>query len=436
MPPRISRDEHDRRAAAAGIVWIETPASNSTKTPARCLTCDWEWDVLPSSIQQGHGCPSCAGKVVQPGEWDQRARLCGYQWLEPKISDANIPIHARCLTCAHEWRARPAHALRGVGCPRCGVAAVAEKLRAPKAVRDEQAAAIGAEWLEPVMSAGTKARIRCLACGTEWLAIPNEVKAGTGCAACSRRAGGSTFRVPDAELQERAASANVEWLSPPRSNDSPTPARCITCGHHWSPRPAYLASGTGCPRCGERRAGDKMLASTIARQHEAAAVGIEYLEKPVGAHFPVAVRCLADHCGHRWTARPGNIAKGHGCPACSPRGFAPALPALVYLLRHEQGTLMKVGVTEARTDTRLRLHGRRGWERIATWPVPFGRDALAIEKAVVGWWRAAGANPCTREDVPDGQGWTEAVHITAAADEPRTIAYIEELVAEVGGGAV
>lgn len=57
-----------------------------------------------------------------------------------------------------------------------------------------------------------------------------------------------------------------------------------------------------------------------------------------------------------------------------------------------------------------------------------------IEDRVVAWWQECGATRCTRDEVPDGHGGTEAVHITAAADEPRTIAYIKELVAEVGGG--
>ena len=51
--------------------------------------------------------------------------------------------------------------------------------------------------------------------------------------------------------------------------------------------------------------------------------------------------------------------------------------------------------------------------------------------------KGAGMNAECRmsnDELPDGHGWTEAVHITAAADEPATIAYIEELVAEVGGG--
>ena len=95
---------------------------------------------------------------------------------------------------------------------------------------------------------------------------------------------------------------------------------------------------------------------------------------------------------------------------------------------------MKVGITKADSTSRLSKHISRGWDRMATWPVPFGRDALAIEAAVVEWWRASGARACTRDEVPKGDGWTEAVHITAAADEPRTIAYIEDLVAEVGGG--
>jgi hypothetical protein len=106
----------------------------------------------------------------------------------------------------------------------------------------------------------------------------------------------------------------------------------------------------------------------------------------------------------------------------------------VYLIRHDLGPYMKVGITGADPTKRLNGWTDLGWDVLATWPIPIGRDAAAIERNVIEWWTESSATRCKRDELPEGQGWTEAVHISAAADVPRTIAYIEELVAEVGGG--
>ena len=50
------------------------------------------------------------------------------------------------------------------------------------------------------------------------------------------------------------------------------------------------------------------------------------------------------------------------------------------------------------------------------------------------WWEDRGAVPCEPEDVPAGDGYTEAVFVTAAAEESATLAYIAEQVEQVGGG--
>jgi len=94
---------------------------------------------------------------------------------------------------------------------------------------------------------------------------------------------------------------------------------------------------------------------------------------------------------------------------------------------------MKVGITGGDPSTRLTVHGRRGWEILGTWPIPVGRDAASIERRVVAWWRERGATRCVRDEVPGGDGHTESVHVDRV-DEPTTIAYIDALVAEVGGG--
>ena len=63
MPPRVSREEWDRRAAAVGIEWVgDEPIYSHTKHAARCLSCGHEWFGSPKQIAKGQGCPSCANQ--------------------------------------------------------------------------------------------------------------------------------------------------------------------------------------------------------------------------------------------------------------------------------------------------------------------------------------------------------------------------------------
>ncbi len=116
---RITQDEWDRRAAAAGVKWLEPVRNNHTPTPARCLTCGHVWSPWPTGVQQGHGCPGCAGSApLSQNVWDRRAAGVGIEWLEPVRKNHN-PTSARCLTCGHEWLSRPANVQQGHGCPGC-----------------------------------------------------------------------------------------------------------------------------------------------------------------------------------------------------------------------------------------------------------------------------------------------------------------------------
>ncbi len=56
-------------------------------------------------------------------------------------------------------------------------------------------------------------------------------------------------RITQAEWNRRAAAAGREWLEEIQSSRTPTPARCLPCGHAWSPWPANVEQGHGCPGC-------------------------------------------------------------------------------------------------------------------------------------------------------------------------------------------
>ena len=206
------------------------------------------------------------------------------------------------------------------------------------------------------------------------------------------------------------------------------PARCLKCGYEWDAWPSSVAQGSGCPSCGG--------VAPVSRDEwdrRAAAAGIEWITgPPKGTTHRAPARCLT--CGYEYEPTGMNVSNGAGCAACAQKGFDPAAPGTVYLIRHDDGPYIKVGITGPDPSRRLTSHGLNGWEVLGTWPIPVGRDAEVIERAVIAWWKQSGATRCKRDELPEGQGWTEAVHITEAADEPRTLAYIEELVAEVGGG--
>lgn len=488
MPPRVSRQEWDRRAAAVGIEWVgEEPILARSRHDARCTTCGHSWAVLPGHVQSGQGCPSCAfhaprGPRVRREDWDHRAAAVGIEWVGDDPILAGSKHDARCTTCGYEWSVKPSHINDGQGCPSC-----AGRISPSREEWDRRALRAGVEWVgdDPLMS-GTKHRARCLACGHEWDAWTHAVARGSGCRECAHVA----HRTPREEWDRRAGAVGLEW-----TGDTPIlargqhPARCLTCSHEWDASVDSISNESGCPACAgvlkvtddewDRRAaavGNMWLRYPTGAQgrgalrclscsHEwetsaqsvsmgsrcpacagnapvsreewkrrAAAVRIEWIAEPPTS-YEGSARALCLKCGHEYGASAASVSASRGCAACAPYGFDPSMPAVVYLLRHDHGPLMKVGVTRAGSVHRLSLHGGRGWEQIATWPVPLGRDALAIEKSVLEWWSASGARQCRREDVPGGDGWTEAVHIGTSADEPRTIAFIEERVTAVGGGS-
>ncbi len=119
---QVGEAEWDRRAHAVGVEWAGAYHGAATKRAARCLTCAHEWAVLPLNIYKGSGCPRCAaqrqGRRVNPAEWDRRAADAGLEWLEPHVR-ADVRRLARCLSCGFEYTPWPDHVRKGIGCPRC-----------------------------------------------------------------------------------------------------------------------------------------------------------------------------------------------------------------------------------------------------------------------------------------------------------------------------
>ena len=116
---RITQEEWDERAAALNLKWLEPVRAAKYQSRARCLVCGWERMVSANSVQRGlAGCPNCSGKIVSQETWDERAALSRVKWLEP-VGNNSTPKKAQCLVCAFEWKPRPSAIQNGQGCPKC-----------------------------------------------------------------------------------------------------------------------------------------------------------------------------------------------------------------------------------------------------------------------------------------------------------------------------
>lgn len=123
---------------------------------------------------------------------------------------------------------------------------------------------------------------------------------------------GNRERPSQAEWDRRAAAVGLAWTEPVRRNSDPTAARCLTCGYEWRPRPGNVHTGRACPQCG-----GNLPLTPDEWDERAKAASVAWLTPVLNKRQPTPARCL--RCGHKWSAWPDNVAKGHGCPDCAGR---------------------------------------------------------------------------------------------------------------------
>ena len=96
---------------------IEEYISDSVNIIHECIN-GHTWNVRPSSIVSGTGCPHCKGTIARtPEQYECLLISRGIKPLSP-YKNANHNIEHLC-TNGHVWSARPSSILSGSGCPAC-----------------------------------------------------------------------------------------------------------------------------------------------------------------------------------------------------------------------------------------------------------------------------------------------------------------------------
>jgi hypothetical protein len=172
-------DDYSALAEQRGFRWLgpEVP-NNQTKTVWQCQE-GHRWEACYGSVQQGRGCPVCAGLIPKaPADYVTLARERGLRWLGPEVPSTRTKTTWQCAQ-GHQWEARYGSIQQGQGCPVC--AGVAPKTSAEYHALAEQR---GFRWLGPeVPNCHTKTTWQCEK-GHKWEAEFNSIQAGTGCPIC------------------------------------------------------------------------------------------------------------------------------------------------------------------------------------------------------------------------------------------------------------
>jgi hypothetical protein len=205
--------------------------------------------------------------------------------------------------------------------------------------------------------------------------------------------------------------------------------------HKYTSNGAKRLAGNGCPYC----SGHQVLEGFNDLQTKSPSLATEWDSTRNGLLTPKSVTvasqkkiwwvCSKDST-HNWRATP-STRQWSGCPGCSPSGFNPTLPAILYYLEHPDLMASKVGITAA-GSSRVHIFSRAGWVQIRTWEFDVGLHALDVETLFFRWLRKDMGMPpyLSKAEMPNTGGNSETFALDRFSRE-EVMKKIEDLIAIV-----
>lgn len=255
---------------APNIEVVDQYVGAFTKIKHRCKICGHEWDVKPSSVLNGRGCPECAKLqraksntktheqfIAEVAMINQSIQVVG------QYVNSNTKIEIKCKSCGHKWFSRAADILRGHCCPKCSRTKTHEQYVSELATVNSDIAVV-----DKYINSYTKIKHLCLKCGYEWTAKPNSLLHGNHCPQCSMH------RKPHEQYVKELAikNPNIEVIDGYINANTNIMHRCTICGYEWMLRPNHALNGLGCPSCretsGERQVKQWLINNDIKYEYQ------------------------------------------------------------------------------------------------------------------------------------------------------------------------
>lgn len=259
---------------------LSTYVDSRTKITCKCKICEHEWNVLPTSLSRGIGCPSCGIDKIR------KKRLSNTEEFEKKLYLINpniiimseyVSAHTKmvfkCKICGNDFEMRPYSALNGNNCPVCSIRNKRESqlLSNDEFIQRLRKYNPNVEPLEKYEGAHTKIRCRCKIHNHEWSTTPGELYNGSGCPECcsERLHKALSWSKDDFVIRLEKINPDIYPIGEYINTQSPIECRCKKCGYIWHPKPNNLLYGkvTGCPKCQSYSKGEDRIQEYLELNH-------------------------------------------------------------------------------------------------------------------------------------------------------------------------
>ena len=311
----------------SSITLLSEYKNTNTKVLVKCRICNHRWDVLPSALLRGNGCPVCSRTGTS---WVEQTILLCLESLtkdevisrDRKTIGMELDIYIPSKKVAIEYGAWPWHKNKSerdnnkrILCNEKGIQLIQifdaydGKLKSNKYMwfYKENLGKKDNNYLVKDMI------IRlCNAIDIPFTINDEEYDKILVDARLNSR------KMTTEQLQEKVNKINPNLIILGQYHDALTKinVKCSDCGYIWDIVPASLLRGNNCPKCMYKVIGTKLRKNsfTFEKQLKEIHPEIKICEKYKGNHEKINVSC--DNCGYNWNSTPGTLLRGNGCPVC------------------------------------------------------------------------------------------------------------------------
>ena len=238
-----------------------------------------------------------------------------------KYIKAKTPIKHKCLIHNYIWDVQPSNLLQGRGCPLCRN----DKLRKQRVKTDEQYLNELSDLnsyiipLESYKTSHSPIYHLCLKHNVKWKATPNSILSGSGCKQCGNEKSSISMNLTHVEYCEKLKTYNpyVIPLENYIANKIPIKHKCLIHDCEWIVTPGSVLQGCGCTQCKSEKIIDKLSKTHNEYIDELYNINSDIicLGTYINYSTPILHKCL--NCNYEWNVSPSNILYGFGCPQCS-----------------------------------------------------------------------------------------------------------------------
>ena len=222
-----------------------------TKILVKCNIHDYEWEITPHHLLQGHGCPKCAKCYRRTHEEfiEELKEVNPNIEILNKFKNNKTRMKCKCKICGHEWET-VAEALINArtGCPKC---ARRYNRTHEEFMEEVYSKNHNIEILSHYNKNHDRIKCKCKICSHEWEVIAEGILYGRGCPKCARKIVGDKTRKTHEEFIEELKNINpyVEIISKYQCATEKIKCRCKIDGYEWEATPYNLLNNHGCPKC-------------------------------------------------------------------------------------------------------------------------------------------------------------------------------------------